>query len=74
VIRLRPFAVAFASGGAPWHVAIVSAIQATAMVLGVGESVKEWRAAPFYVIGYAVGAFVELELRACYPRVPDERH
>ena len=71
--RLRPFAVAFASGvvneacsvvwvhqathGTALSTALVSGLQALAIVLGVGESVRNWRAAPFYVIGYASGAY-----------------
>jgi hypothetical protein len=27
------------------------------MVVGVGESVKDWRVAPAFVVGYAAGAY-----------------
>ena len=72
-MNVRSLVVAFASGcayeacsvvwvhqathGAPWATALVSGVQALAMVLGVGESVRDWRAAPFYVTGYAAGAY-----------------
>lgn len=70
---LVPFVVAFVAGlvneacsvvwvhqathGTALSTALVSGVQALAIVLGVGESVKNWHAAPFYVIGYASGAY-----------------
>ena len=72
-MKLAPFMLAFASGllneacsvvwvhqathGTAWSTALVSGVQALAIVLGVGQSVKDWRAAPFFVIGYASGAY-----------------
>jgi hypothetical protein len=71
-----PFAIAFASGaayegcsvvwvhaashGTPWQVAAVSAVQAIAAVAGIGESVKDRRAAPCFVLGYALGAYLAM--------------
>lgn len=71
-----PFVVAFASGaayeacsvvwvhrathGTPWQTAIVSGLQALAQVVGIGESVKNWRVAPFFVVGYALGAYTAM--------------
>jgi ABC-type Fe3+-siderophore transport system permease subunit len=78
-MRLRPFALAIASGatyeamsvvwvhqathGTALSTALVSGLQALAIVLGVGESVRNWRTAPFYVIGYASGAYGAMVLR-----------
>jgi hypothetical protein len=74
VKRLRPFAFALASGatyellsvvwvhqatrGTAWATALVSGLQALAMVVGVGESVRDWHVAPAFVAGYAAGAYV----------------
>jgi hypothetical protein len=71
--KLRPFAFALVSGatyealsvvwvhqathGTVWATALVSGLQALAMVVGVGESVKDWHVAPAFVLGYAAGAF-----------------
>ncbi len=46
-----------ATHGTALAVGLVSALQALAMVVGVGESVKDWRAAPGFVFGYAAGAY-----------------
>jgi len=35
---------------------LCSAVQALALVVGIGESVHEWRYAPAFVAGYALGA------------------
>ena len=75
---LRPFFVAFVSGaayeacsvvwvhrattGTALQTALVSGLQAFAQVAGIGESVKDWRAAPFFVAGYAIGAYVAMVL------------
>lgn len=73
---LRPYAAALASGatyealsvvwvhqathGSALATALVSALQALAMVVGVGESVREWRAAPAFVLGYGAGAYAAM--------------
>ncbi len=73
---LRPYALAFASGavfeacsvvwvhratvGTPLETAIVSAVQAIAQIAGIGEAVREARAAPFFVAGYAIGAYLAM--------------
>lgn len=41
-----------ATHGSACLTALVSAVQALAIVLGVGQAVKDW-----YVIGYASGAY-----------------
>ena len=46
-----------ATSGAPGRAALWSGIQATMLVLGVGESVRDKRAAALFVVGYAVGAY-----------------
>jgi hypothetical protein len=38
--------------------AILSGMQALAQVAGIGESVRDWRLAPFYVVGWAFGSFL----------------
>jgi hypothetical protein len=78
VKKLRPIAFAFASGatyealsvawvhqathGTALHTAMVSGLQALAMVIGLGESVREWRAGGAFVLGYAIGAFAAMVL------------
>jgi len=51
-----------ATHGSAWATALASAVQATAIVFGVGESVRERRAAPLFVLGYALGAYVAMVL------------
>ena len=46
-----------ATHGTPLQTALVSGLQALASVAGIGESVRDWRAAPFFVCGYALGAY-----------------
>lgn len=41
-----------------------SAVQAIAVVVGVGESVHDWRYAPAYVIGYATGAALAVRVKS----------
>jgi hypothetical protein len=70
---LRSLTFAFASGatyealsvvwvhqathGTAWATAAVSGLQALAMLVGVGESVKDWRVGPAFVLGYGAGAY-----------------
>jgi hypothetical protein len=49
-----------ATHGNAIRTAIVSGLQATAMVVGIGESVHERRAGGAFVIGYACGAFIAM--------------
>ena len=73
---LRPLVFALASGmtyealsvvwvhrattGSAWATAVVSGLQALAMVVGVGESVRDWRVAPAFVLGYSAGAYLAM--------------
>lgn len=43
--------------GTPLQTAAISGLQALALVVGIGESVHDWRVAPFYVGGYGLGAY-----------------
>jgi hypothetical protein len=43
--------------GTPLQTAAISGLQALAQVVGIGESVRDWKVAPFYVGGYALGAY-----------------
>ncbi len=77
-MKLRPIVFAFASGatyealsvvwvhqatrGSAMAVAFVSGLQALAMVVGIGESVKNWRVSPAFVLGYAAGAYAGMVL------------
>lgn len=49
-----------ATHGGALATAAASALQATCMVLGVGESVREWRVSPLFVLGYGAGAWVAM--------------
>jgi hypothetical protein len=51
-----------ATGGSAWQTALVSALQALASVAGIGESVRDWRVAPFFVGGYGLGAYLAMVL------------
>lgn len=44
--------------------ALFSMIVATSNVLGLGESIKDWRVAPFFVLGYAAGTFVAVKMKS----------
>lgn len=73
---MRPLVVAFVSGmayealsvawvheatrGSAAMTPLASALQAIAQVAGIGESVRDRRAAPFFVFGYAVGAYAAM--------------
>ena len=42
------------------------------MVLGIGESVRDLRLAPFFVLGYGTGFYVAVKLKArLQSRPPD---
>ena len=74
----RPFVIALVSGaafegcsvfwvrlavhGSPMQTALVSCVQALAQILGIGESVRDWRVAPFFVAGYGIGAYLAMRL------------
>jgi hypothetical protein len=50
------FWVHFSERGRPFATGFCAMIQAAAVVVGVGESVHDWRLAPAFVLGYGVGA------------------
>jgi hypothetical protein len=43
--------------------ASLSGGQALALVLGIGESVRDLRLAPFFVLGYGTGSYVAVKLK-----------
>lgn len=47
------FWVHYSERGRALPTAFFAGLQATAQVVGIGESVQDWRAAPFFVAGYA---------------------
>lgn len=49
-----------ATHGTAWSVGIASALQAAAAVVGLGESVRDRRIAPCFVVGYGLGAYVAM--------------
>jgi hypothetical protein len=51
-----------AEHGTALATALVSGLQALAQVVGIGESARDWRCAPFFVVGYAVGAYVAMRV------------
>jgi hypothetical protein len=48
--------------GTALQTALVSGIQAICSVAGIGESVRDWRAAPAFVVGYSLGAYFAMVL------------
>lgn len=51
-----------ATHGTPMQTALVSCVQALAQVLGIGESVRNWRVAPFFILGYGIGSYTAMLL------------
>jgi len=51
-----------ATSGAAINTALISGLQALTIIIGVGESTKNWRIAPAFVLGYAVGAYAAMVL------------
>ncbi len=49
-----------ATHGSALSTALVSGVQALSAIIGIGNSVQDWKAAPFYVVGYALGAYVSM--------------
>ena len=47
----------------PLPTAGFSMLCALAEVVGIGESIHDWRIAPFFVLGYGVGTFCAVELK-----------
>ena len=58
------FWVHHAERGRPVRTGLCGAIQACALVLGIGESVHDWRYAPAFVLGYGLGAASAVWLKA----------
>ena len=55
--------VHYSEKGRPISTALFSMALALAQVVGVGESVKDWHMAPFFVLGYAAGSFCAVEFK-----------
>lgn len=52
------FWVHFSERGRAIPTGAVAMLQAIAQVVGIGESVRDWATAPFFVVGYGLGAAV----------------
>lgn len=57
------FWVHYSERGKSLQTALFAAMQATAQVVGIGESVHDWRTGPFFVAGYALGAGLAVALK-----------
>ena len=55
--------VHYSDRGSPLVAALFSMLQAVAQVAGIGESVHDLRAAPFFVVGYGVGTYVAVAIK-----------
>lgn len=40
----------------PWKSALCSMVQGLVMLTGVGQSIKDWHIAVFYIAGYSLGS------------------
>jgi hypothetical protein len=49
-----------ATHGSAATTALASGLQALAMVVGIGESIRVWHVAPAFVLGYAGGAYAAM--------------
>lgn len=47
---------------------LLAAVIATTNIFGFGESIKDRRVAPFFILGYAVGAFIAIKFKTRYGR------
>lgn len=56
------FWVHFSEKGKPYHTAVWSMIVAGCQIVGIGESIKDMKVAPFFIIGYGVGSFIGVHL------------
>jgi len=55
--------VHYAERGRPFATALFSMLCATAQVAGIGESVHDLAAAPFFVLGWGVGTYGAVVLK-----------
>jgi len=56
----------------PTRAAVSSLFLAVCQVAGIGESVSDWRAAPFFVCGYAIGTFGAVTWKKRRNELPSE--
>ena len=42
---------------------LLSSFQALAVVLGVGQSVRDWHYAPAFVLGYGMGSYLAIKAK-----------
>jgi hypothetical protein len=57
------FWVHFSEKGEPGSTAFFSMVLAAAEVAGIGESIHDLHAAPFFVLGYGTGTFVAVSFK-----------
>jgi hypothetical protein len=46
--------------GTPFQTAMMSSMQALALVIGISEAVSDFRVAPLYVFGYGLGSYLAM--------------
>lgn len=56
----------FTEKGKALPAALLAALIATTNIFGFGESIKDWRVAPFFILGYAVGTFMAIKFKTKY--------
>lgn len=54
----------FSQKGQTLPSSLFSIIIATSNVFGLGESIKDWHTAPFFIMGYAVGTFIAVSMKS----------
>ena len=58
----------YAEKGRALPAALLAALIATTNIIGFGESIKDWRVAPFFILGYAIGTFSAIKLKNKYSK------
>lgn len=64
--------VHFSEKGKSLQSALFAVIIASSNIFGLGESIKDWRIAPFFILGYAFGTFMAVEIKSFYAKRKDE--
>lgn len=65
--------VHFSEKHMPYHTALFAMLLAAAQVAGVGESVHDIRVAPFFILGYGIGAFIAVSIKKRYNVIKKEK-
>lgn len=58
------FWVHYSERGAALKTGVASMVIGTAQCLGIGEYVRDWRLAPFFVLGYGVGTAAAVRFKS----------